>query len=152
MTVESAQWSLLSVLVSVHDLHRSVAFYRDVLGLREITRGGQVAVLQGEHPTFTILLREVRGEAYRYGQQALGARAVSFKVGSQAELDGVAKRLQAAEALVARGPLDRSEPKEVVTGRDPDGLPLLFIADEAGEPLPADHYLHVALRMHGVDV
>ena len=140
------------MLVSVHDLDRSLAFYRDVLGLRETRRQGKVAVLEGDPRTFAMVLREVRGEAYHYGQQALGPRAVTFDVGSPAELDGVAKRLAAAEALVSRGPLHASEPFEVVTGRDPDGLPLLFVTYDDGQPLDADHDLHVALRVYGIDV
>ncbi len=152
MTPGPVPWSLRSVLVSVHDLDRSLAFYRDVLGLRETSREGEVAVLEGEQRTFVMVLRQMRGEAYHYGQQALGPRAVTIDVGSQAELDAVAKRLAAAEALVSRGPLHASEPFKLVTGRDPDGLPLLFITYNDGQPLDAHHDLHVALRMYGIDV
>jgi catechol 2,3-dioxygenase-like lactoylglutathione lyase family enzyme len=145
-------WSLRSVLFSVRDLDRSLAFYRDVLGLRETTREGAVAVLGGEQRSFAMVLRQMRGEAYHYGQQALGPRAVTIDVGSQAELEGVATRLAAAGALVSRGPLNASEPFEIVTGRDPDGLPLSFIAYDDGQPLDVHHNLHVALRMYGIDV
>lgn len=152
MTHSSAPWLMRSLLVSVRDLDRSVAFYRDILGLREVAREGEVAVLEGERRTFAIMLRAGPGKGVRHGQDAVGPRSVSFDVGSQAELDEVAERLAAADALVSRRPVHDSEQVEVVTGRDPDGLPLLFITYEADQPLHADHFRHVALRMYGVDL
>ena len=61
---------------------------------------------------FRTLKSKRRGEAYRLTATASrrGGCAVSFKVGSQAEPGGVDERLDAAEALVSRGPLDRSQP------------------------------------------
>jgi catechol 2,3-dioxygenase-like lactoylglutathione lyase family enzyme len=141
-----------SVLVSVRNLARSVTFYCDVLGLREAVREGEVAVLEGERATFAMLLREVTGQGVRHGQQEYGLRAICFDVGSRAELDSVADRLEAAEALVSRSPLQEAEHFDVVTGRDPDGLPLTFITYETDQPLDADHFRHVALHMYGVDL
>ncbi|MGH8979936.1 MAG: VOC family protein [Acidimicrobiales bacterium] len=152
VTASGPRWSMRSVLVSVRDLARSVAFYCDVLGLRESVQEGEVAVLEGEGRPFAVLLREVAGKGVRHGQQALGSRAICFDVGSRSELASVAGRLQAAGALVSRSPLHDGEPFELVTGRDPDGLPLVFVAYESDVQLPADHFRHVALRMYGVDL
>lgn len=141
-----------SVLVSVTDLARSVSFYRDVLGLRERAREGEVTVLESESGSFAILLREVTGQPLHHGRQELGLRAVNFDVGSRTELEAVADRLEAAGALVSRSVLDESESFEIVTGRDPDRLPLIFITYESDHPLHDDHYRHVALHMYSVDV
>lgn len=150
--LDAARWTVRSVLVSVRDLSRSAAFYQEVLGLHEVAREGEVAVLEGPRRRFAVQLREVSGQAVRHGQQELGPRAISFDVESRSELDLVAQRLEAAGALVSRGPLHGSEPFEVVSGRDPDGLPLVFIVYETGQPLDPDHYRHVALHMYGVDL
>lgn len=140
-----------SVLVSVSDLARSVPFYCDVLGLHEVAREGEVAVLESDRGNFAIVLREAAGQGVHAGQEALGPRAVSFDVGSATELEGVVKRLEAAKAFVSRSLLHEAEPVEVVTGRDPDRLPLLFTFYAAG-PLLADHYRDIALHMYGVDL
>lgn len=150
--ITPGRWSVRSVLISVQDLERSISFYRNLLGLREVAREDEVAVLETEHRTFAMMLRQVRGQPHRYGQQALGTRALSFDVGSQKDLDEVAKRLKTAGAFASRRPLHDSEPLEVVAGRDPDGFPLLFVTYEADQPLAVDHYLHVALFMFGVDL
>lgn len=141
-----------SVLISVRNLARSVAFYSDVLGIREVVREGEVAVLEGDRGDFAVMLREVTGQGVRHGQQEFGLRAVCFDVGSRAELDSVAERLEAAAALVSRSPLQEAEHFDVVSGRDPDGLPLAFITYETDQPLDADHFRHVALHMYGVDL
>ena len=151
MTASPPPWTMRSVLVSVRDLTRSISFYCDVLGLRETAREGEVVVLEPEQRNFAMFLRETTGRGIRHGQQELGSRALSFDVGSQEELDGVAGRLATAEALVSRSPLHASEPVEVVAGRDPDGLPLVFFSYGAA-PLHPDHYRHVALHMYGIDV
>lgn len=141
-----------SVLVSVRELARSVAFYSEVLGLRVAGKESEVVVLQGEDRTFVVMLRQVSGEGVRHGQQEVGLRAITIDVASQTELDAVATRLEAAGALVSRSLLHQSEPFEVVTGRDPDGLSLTFITYESAHPLDAEHLRHVALRMYGVDL
>ncbi|HVC15163.1 MAG TPA: VOC family protein [Acidimicrobiales bacterium] len=152
MSASAARWSIRSVLVSVRDLTRSVAFYRDVLALDELAREGEVAVLGAERQALTVILRAVSGSGVRHGQQEVGPRAVIFDVGQQSELQAVADRLEGAGALRSRSPLHDTEPFEVVAGRDPDGLPLVFVSYESSSPLQAEHYARVALRMYGVDL
>lgn len=149
--VTNPQWSMRSVLVSVRNLDRSIAFYAAVLGLSEVGREGQAAVLDGDGRPFALLLREVSGQGVVHGQQALGLRAVVFDVGSRSELDNVAKRLEAAGARATRSRLHETEPFEILTARDPDGLPLTFVTYEGG-PLQADHFRHVALHTYGLDL
>lgn len=150
--LDAAPWTVRSFLVSVRDLSRSATFYKEVLDLHEVALEGEVAVLEGPRRMFAVLLREVSGQAVRHGQQELGPRAVSFDVESRTELDLVAQRLDAAGALVSRRPLHESEPFDVVIGRDPDGLPLVFFVYETGQPLDPDHFRHVAMHMYGIDL
>lgn len=151
MTEPAAPWSMRSVLVSVRDLATSVSFYCAVLDLHENARLGEVAMLDSDEGAFAMVLREVKARGVRHGHEALGVRAVTFDVGSQARLDTVADRLEAAQALVSRAPLHETEPLPMVTGRDPDGLPLVFFARPGQQPLQADGYRHIALHMYGVD-
>jgi catechol 2,3-dioxygenase-like lactoylglutathione lyase family enzyme len=152
MTPTSATWSVRSVLVSVSDLRRSVAFYQDVVGVREVAREGEVVVLEGDRRAFVVVLHEVGKHATRYGQQALGPRSVGFDVASQAELDAVAQRLEEAQALRSRRRFQDPHEVEVVTGRDPDGLPLVFFSYEVDDPASVRHRHLVALLMYGVDL
>jgi catechol 2,3-dioxygenase-like lactoylglutathione lyase family enzyme len=152
VTLSPAPWSTRAVLVSVGDLARSVSFYRSVFALHEVGREGEVVVLEDDGRSFAFLLREVPGQGVHHGRQELGPRAIAFDVKSHKELDAVAGRLEAAAALVHRAPLEGDESFDVVTGRDPDGLPLLFVSYEAHGRLDADHYRRVALHMYGVDL
>lgn len=152
MTRSTEPWSVRSILVSVRELKRSVAFYCEVVGLTAITQEDQVAVLAGDRCSFTVLLREVSGQGVRHGQQELGLRAAIFDVRSSAELDEVALRLEQAGALVSRRPLHEDEPFEVVSGRDPDGLPLVFLTYTGAQPLDPEHYRRVALHSYGIDI
>lgn len=149
---DAPAWSIRSVLVSVRDLDRSVAFYEEVMALREVVREGEVACLEHDDAgRVAIILREVRGQGTRHGQQSLGARAVCLDVGSTAALDEVEARLRAADAFDVRRPVDPAEPFEIVHGHDPDGLPLVFLT-YSGAALSADHYRFGALSMYGLDV
>jgi len=116
VTAAPADWTMRSLLVSVRDLDRSVAFSSEVLGLREVGPEGQAATLEADGRPFVLVLREVKGQGVIHGQQELGLRAAVFDVGSQAELDDVAGRLAAAEARVARSRLHEAEPLEIRTG------------------------------------
>jgi catechol 2,3-dioxygenase-like lactoylglutathione lyase family enzyme len=144
-------WSVRSILISVRDLDRSVAFYTDVMGVHELVRQDQVAILAfHESRSFALMLREAPGQATRHGQQETGVRALSFDVKDAAAMDRVQGRLERHGLLRGRRRL-AGEPFEVVEGHDPDGLPLLFIAYGTA-PLPPDHYRQVAPIMYSLDV
>lgn len=146
-------WSLRSVLISVRDLQRSIDFSGDLVGLREVAREGEVVVLCNPPDTsFALMLRQAGRLATRHGQQALGARALSFEVGSMEELDRVEERLQASGMFRARRPLDADESFPLVLGHDPDGLPLVFLTYEGAGSLTALHYRHVAAIMYTLDM
>ena len=135
------------------DLDRSTAFYRDVMGLREILREDQVAVLgDTERDSFVLFLREAEGLAARHGQQDLGVRALCFDLRSMGELDEVEERLRSRDMFRDRLRLTESETAEYVRGRDPDGLPLLFIASGPGEEISMARYHRAVAMMYGIDI
>lgn len=144
-------WSIRSVVVSVRDLDRSSAFYREVMGIDEVFRGNGIAVLTADQTKpYTVYLREAPRNAVHSGQQSLGVRAVSCDVGSLAELDRVEGRLRALDAFRTRQFLDEEEKIEFVHGQDPDRISLLFVANESALPL---HQSPRALaRLYSIDL
>jgi hypothetical protein len=84
-------WAIRSTLVTVGDLDRSVAFYRDLGPFDEVAREEAVVVLGGVSPaSIVLILRETRGfHQARHGQQSLGLRSIAFNVGSIGELDRI---------------------------------------------------------------
>ncbi len=149
----ASPWSIRSALVSVRDLDRSSAFYCDVVGVKEVLREDQVVVLERKGPATTALfLRQAYRNASHPPQQSLGVRALSFDVGSAAELDRVEERLRALDAFRDRGRFDETEQFEFVRGYDPDRLALIFVADETGSGLSEEHYRAALLVMYTLDL
>jgi catechol 2,3-dioxygenase-like lactoylglutathione lyase family enzyme len=110
----------------VSDLARSVAFYRDVLGFRQVpmTPDGfaGAAFLQAPDSTndHDLGLFEVRGAGPSpAGRATVGLYHLAWEVDTLDELSATAERLTAADALV--GSSDHGSTKSLY-GRDPDGL------------------------------
>lgn len=149
----SAKWSSRSILISVKDLNRSIAFYGVVLELDEVLRDEQIAVLNGgEVRPFTLYLRQALRNASRSGQHALGVRSVSWDVGSLDELDQVEARLREADAFRDRASLPDREGLQVVRGYDPDRLALSFVADDSETAMSPEDYRAVLGWMYTMDV
>jgi catechol 2,3-dioxygenase-like lactoylglutathione lyase family enzyme len=144
-------WSIRSAVISVRDLDRSTTFYQDVMNLREVARQDQIAVLGADGAgLFTLYLRQAQQNARRAGQQSLGVRAISFNVGSLAELDRVEERLRALDAFRVRETLDVEGRLDVMFGYDPDRLSLVFAAPESGGLVSGFHQAFG--RLYAVDV
>jgi catechol 2,3-dioxygenase-like lactoylglutathione lyase family enzyme len=151
MADEVRSWSFRSVVVSVRDLDRSSTFYQDVMQVQELFREGQIAVLGTSRTfSFSLYLREANRDAVHSGQQALGVRSFSCDVGSMSELDRVQSRLQALDGFIRREVVDESERFEMVQGRDPDRLSLVFVATESD--LPPSDYRRILARIYAIDV
>jgi Icc-related predicted phosphoesterase len=145
-------WAMRSTLVAVSDLHRSVTFYRELGPFEEIVREDAVAVLGDVSPASVVLiLREARSVFARRGQQALGLRTITFNVGSLTELDRIEAVLRARDLFTSRQ-LFADGAAELVRGRDPDNLPLVFVSFAEDHTLGLDYYRAIATLAHSVDV
>jgi catechol-2,3-dioxygenase len=111
----------------VRELDRSVAFYRDVLGFRIVPMTPEgfrgAAFLQAPDSTndHDLGLFEVGPAAgpSLAGRSTVGLYHLAWEVDTLAELERVAQRLAAADALV--GMSDHGTTKSLY-GKDPDGL------------------------------
>lgn len=150
---ERSAWSARATLVSVRDLDQSTAFYQDVMGLSQVTRQDQIAVL-GREPSgrFEVVLREAQRGAHPSGQQAMGLRVISFDVGSFEELDRVEQILRERQAFTVQGSIGPSRSFEYVRGLDPDRQALIFLAYVAGMEFSAAHYEQIIGSMYSVDL
>ena len=145
-------WALRSALVSVSDLARSTAFYQEVMGVDEVHRQDQLAVIGVTNNHCTVYLREVARGGMREGEQALGLRALFITVGSLRELDRVEKSLKDHKSFRDRPVFDSEMRLEAVRGYDPDRLPLVFVAQDVGSELSPSELLRVADVMYAIDI
>jgi glyoxalase/bleomycin resistance protein/dioxygenase superfamily protein len=145
-------WALRSTLIAVTDLDRSVAFYRELGPFDEIVRMDAVAVLGGVSPaSIVLILRETRGMHHtRHGQQSLGLRSITFNVGSLAELDRIEAMLRSRGLFITRRPIADGE-SELLNGRDPDNLPLVFVCLPQTEELGPEYFRAVANLVYSLD-
>lgn len=135
---------ICSVAVQVRDLDRSLAFYRDVLGLHLTHREGWIAQLhgRGEAPP-TLVLLEVGERAGTHHTGAPGLVRVAWRVGGQADLD-LAERMLESQGLPHER--RREDGGDIVDTRDPDRTHVLLVwlddAQLAGERLPPRLYTY----------
>lgn len=106
----------------VHDVERSVAFYRDVLGFRVIQDmaglpGAAFLRAPGSTNDHDLGLFETGGNPAPRG--STGLYHLAWEVDTLQDLDDLAAKLTAAGALV--GASDHSTTKSLY-GRDPDGI------------------------------
>jgi catechol-2,3-dioxygenase len=111
----------------VRELDRSVAFYRDVLGFRVVPmtpdgfRGAaflQAPDSTNDHDLGLFEIGPAAGPSPA-GRSTVGLYHLAWEVDTLAELERVAQRLAAADALV--GTSDHGTTKSLY-GKDPDGL------------------------------
>jgi len=121
-------WTLRSTLVAVGDLARSVAFYGELGPFAVIARDDAIAVLGDASPGSVVLvLRETRSRHQtRHGPQSLGLRSITFNVGSLDELDRIESFLRSRDLFTDRRRVADGA-SELLRGRDPDNLPLVFV-------------------------
>ena len=145
-------WVIRSTLVAVSDLDRSIAFYRELGRFDELAREDAVAVLGGlSPPSIVLILREARGIHHtRHGQQSLGLRSVTFNPGSVRELDRIESVLRSRRLFTARTHIPDG-PSELLRGRDPDNLPLVFVHYAEDVPLAPDYWRTIANLIYSLD-
>jgi hypothetical protein len=144
-------WTLRSTLIAVSDLERSITFYRKLGPFEIIAEGDGVAVLGGVSPTSPVLLlRETRSlHQMRHGQQSLGLRSITFNVGSLAELDRIEATLRGGDHFTERRHID-DDSSELIRGRDPDNLPLVFVS-YATDTVGPEYYKTIVNLIYSMD-
>ncbi len=145
-------WAIRSTLVAVADLDRSVAFYGEIGPFEEIAREDAAAILGGVWPaSIVLMLREMRSiHRTRHGQQSLGLRSITFHVGSLGELDRIESVLRERDLFTARQQIADGA-SELVRGRDPDNLPLVFVCYADDGPLGPDYFQALAGLVYSLD-
>ena len=99
-----------------------------------------------------LILRERQGvHGVRHGQQSLGLRSIAFNVRSVGELDRIDAVLHDYGCFSSRRTMADGAP-EMVRGRDPDNLPLVFVSDDEKRTLSTEYYLAVVDLVHSLDV
>jgi hypothetical protein len=149
---QAQSWSIRSTLVAVGNLDRSVAFYRELGPFEEIAREDAVAMLGGSAPgSMALLLRESRDiHSSRHGPQSLGLRSIIFNIGSTDEMDRIESVLRAHNLFISRRNIADGT-SELISGRDPDNLPLAFVCYADEETIGADYYREVADLVYSLD-
>jgi catechol-2,3-dioxygenase len=149
---DAQPWAIRSTLIAVSDLDRSVAFYGELGPFDVIARQQAVAVLGAVSPaSICVILRQTENmDEGRQGQQALGLRSEIFNLGARSELDRIESFLRSRNGFTARREVAGSS-SEVILGRDPDGLPLVFVY-YADDTLGPDYYKKMIELVYSVDV
>ena len=109
------------VILFVADLERSVAFYRDVLGLPFKLQGDGYVEFATQGAKFGLYDRNRLGEltGQGTGRPVEPGGEVVFLVG---DVDAEAERLRAAGATILSGPVDRPWGHRTLHVEDPDGF------------------------------
>lgn len=111
---------LNGLVLFVHDLDRSAAFYQELLGLKESLRESEAALLEsrsGSHVYLRLMPRAVRASTN------IGIQYAIWTVDTEGEFSRAEEWLRREEALVAR--YEYGDQVAVET-RDPDDLPVLL--------------------------
>ena len=116
------------VILFVRDLERSVAFYRDVIGLPFKLQGDGYVEFATQGARFGLYDRNRLGEltGQRTDPPDHPGGEVVFLV---EDVDAEAERLREAGATILRGPVDRAWGHRTLHLLDPDG----FVVELAGE-------------------
>jgi glyoxylase I family protein len=119
------------ISLTVRDLARSKAWYRDLLGLTDLFEGDDddVSYATLVHPSsqFVLGLREYRkGSGDQFDEFRTGMDHLAFAVSSPVELTAWVSRLQ--ELGIQHSPIAETPVGQVLTLRDPDNIQLEFFA------------------------
>jgi hypothetical protein len=144
-------WAIRSTLIAVSDLPRSIAFYGDIGPFAVLANQDGVAILGGASPSSPgMILRETRSlHQLRHGPLSLGLRSISFNVGTAAELDRIEAVLREHDRFTDRR-LVAGGASTLVRGRDPDNLPLVFVA-YSSDSVGSDYYRAIIDLVYTMD-
>jgi catechol 2,3-dioxygenase-like lactoylglutathione lyase family enzyme len=109
-----------SAVMFVHQLDRSVAFYRDVLGLEVVDRDTTAALLASDAGAQLIL--RAMGSNAPHPLGAVGVQYVTWAADGQEELDRIEAALRHRQAYRQTRTSDGAT---AIEGRDPDDIVLM---------------------------
>jgi lactoylglutathione lyase len=116
------------VILFVGDLERSVAFYRDVIGVPFKLQGDGYVEFATQGTRFGLYDRNRLGELTGQDAQPPG-RAGGEVVFLVEDVDAQAERLRAAGVVILKGPVDRAWGHRTLHLEDPDGF-VVELAEE----------------------
>ena len=145
-------WAIRSTLIAVADLERSVAFYRAIGSFDELARDDAVVILGDVSvSSIALILRETASIHHtRHGQQSLGLRSIVFNVWSTDELDRIESVLRDRNLFTARREMVEGA-SDLLSGRDPDNLPLTFVCYADSAALGPEYYRQVLNLVYSLD-
>jgi catechol 2,3-dioxygenase len=117
-------------VLRVRDLVQSLAFYRDILDLKEVARfGGRMVFLSCGESHHDLALQQIGNTAPDPNPAAVGLYHLAFKVGDNLrDLVEMKKRLEAAGVRIL-GTSDHTVSKSLYV-MDPDGIEIELYTDE----------------------
>jgi lactoylglutathione lyase len=123
------------VILFVADLERSLAFYRDVIGLPFKLEGDGYLEFATQGTRFGLYDRNRLEELTGQGSEAPARPGgeVVFLVG---DVDAEAERLKAAGVAILKGPVDRAWGHRTVHVEDPDGFVVELAEEIPRRPAP----------------
>ena len=107
---------VVSVVVRVCELERSLKFYRDVFSCRVVVREADMALLWTPKG-FEIFLHQ-NNEFHHHGADVLGVRHLLWATDSQSDLQRITERLRVYDSTVFSHTV---QGMTVLEGTDPDG-------------------------------
>jgi uncharacterized glyoxalase superfamily protein PhnB len=114
----------LSVALTVKDLHASIAWYTDVLGLaidQRHERNGQLVAASLKAGDGGILLNQDNGAK---GAERIKGDGFSMQITTAQNVDEIARRIKAHGGTLDLEPTDMPHGARVFRVRDPDGFRL----------------------------
>lgn len=128
--VESFQGRSLSISLTVNDLQKSLAWYRDVVGFavdREHEREGELRAVTLRAGDVRILIGQDDGAK---GWDRAKGEGFSYRITTAQNVDEIAKRIKDAGGTLESEPVDAPWGPRVFRLRDPDGFRLMISSEQ----------------------
>ena len=128
---ESFRARTLSASLTVNDLARSVAWYRDVMGFtvdREHARDTRVVAVSLKAGAVRILLTQDDGAK---GKDRIKGEGFSLQFTTVQDIDAIAKRVTDHGGTLATEPVSTPWGARVFRVKDPDGFTLVISSDQS---------------------
>jgi uncharacterized glyoxalase superfamily protein PhnB len=119
----------LTASMTVNDLQKSLAWYRDVVGFtvgQEHERDGKLRAVSLEAGTVRILIGQDDGAK---GMDRVKGQGLSLMITTAQNVDQIAKRIREAGGTLESEPVDMPWGARVFRLRDPDGFALVISSE-----------------------